>query len=75
MEKTITKRKHTYRQLFGLVGGAGNYLHIKNGLYKETALAAERTRQNEIAHCRPGFNKFFIKTNVKEGYITIGQRF
>lgn len=75
MEKTITKRKHTYRQLFELVGGAGNYLHIKNGLYKETALAAERTRQNAIAHCRPGFNKFFIKTNVKEGYITIGQRF
>lgn len=75
MEKTITKRKYTYRQLFALVGGEGNYLHIKKGLYNENALAAERTRQNEIVHCRPGFNKFFIKSNVKEGYITIGQRY
>ena len=75
MEKIIRERKYTYRQLFALVGGGGNYLHIKKGLYNENALAAERTRQNEIVHCRPGFNKFFIKSNIKEGYITIGQRY
>ena len=59
MEKIIRERKHTIRQLFALVGGAGNYLH----------------RKNEIAHCAPGFNKLFIKSNIKDGYITIGQRY
>ncbi|KGF24899.1 hypothetical protein [Prevotella histicola] len=75
MEKIIRERKHTIRQLFALVGGAGNYLHIKKGIYNKNSLAQERTRQNEIAHCAPGFNKFFIKSNIKEGYISIGQRY
>lgn len=73
-ENFITERKYTIKQLFALVG-AGNYLHVKKGLYSPNSLAQERGRQNEIAHCEPGFNKFFIKTNIKEGYITIGQRY
>lgn len=75
MEKIIRERKCTIRQLFALVGGAGNYLHVKKGLYNPNSLAQERGIQNKIAHCAPGFNKFFIKSNIKDGYITIGQRY
>ena len=74
-EKIIRERIYTYRQLFEMVGGGGKYLHVKEGLYNYNALAAERTRQNDIAHCAPGFNKFFIKSNIKEGYVSIGQRY
>lgn len=74
-EKIIRERIYTYRQLFEMVGGKGNYLHIKSGLYDYNALAAERSRQNEIAHSHPGNGKFFIVSTMKDGCVTIGQRF
>lgn len=74
-EKIIRERIYTYRQLFDMVGGGGKYLHVKEGLYNYSALAAERTRQNDIANSRPGNGKFFLSSTIKEGYITIGQRF
>lgn len=74
-EKIIRERNYTYRQLFEMVGGGGNYLHIKAGLYDYNALATERTRQNDIAHSQPGNGKFFLSSTIKNGYITIGQRY
>lgn len=74
-EKIIRERIYTYRQLFEMVGGKGNYLHIKSSLYDYNALAAERTRQNEIAHSQPGNGKFFLSSTIKDGYVSIGQRY
>ena len=74
-ERIIKERNYTYRQLFEMVGGKGKYLHIIAGLYDYNALAAERTRQNDIAHCQPGTGKFFLSSTIKEGYVTIGQRY
>lgn len=74
-EKIINKRNYTYRQLFEMVGGGGNYLHVKAGLYDYNALATERARQNDIAHSQPGNGKFFLSSTIKEGYVTIGQRY
>ena len=74
-EKIINKRNYTYRQLFEMVGGGGKYLHVKEGLYNYNALAAERTRQNDIANSRPGNGKFFLSSTIKEGYVSIGQRY
>ena len=75
MEKKINERKYTIRELFGLVGGANNYLHVKKGLYNIESVRQERVRQNAIAHSQPGNGKFFILSTLKEGYITIGQRY
>lgn len=75
MEKVIKERNYTYRQLFEMVGGKGNYLHVKDGLYNYNALATERTRQNDIAHSQPGNGKFFLSSTIKEGYVSIGQRY
>lgn len=75
MEKVIKERNYTYRQLFEMVGGKGNYLHVKDGLYNYNALATERTRQNDIAHSLPGNGKFFLSSTIKEGYVSIGQRY
>ena len=58
-----------------MVGGGGKYLHVKEGLYNYNALAAERTRQNDIANSRPGNGKFFLSSTIKEGYVSIGQRY
>lgn len=74
-EKIINKRNYTYRQLFEMVGGGGNYLHVKAGLYDYNALATERARQNEIAHSQPGNGKFFLSSTIKNGYVSIGQRY
>lgn len=74
-EKIINKRNYTYRQLFEMVGGGGNYLHVKAGLYDYNALATERSRQNDIAHSQPGNGKFFLSSTIKEGYVSIGQRY
>lgn len=74
-EKIIRERICTYRQLFDMVGGGGKYLHVKEGLYNYNALAAERTRQNDIANSRPGNGKFFLSSTIKEGYVSIGQRY
>lgn len=74
-EKIINKRNYTYRQLFEMVGGGGNYLHVKAGLYDYNALATERARQNDIAHSQPGNGKFFLSSTIKEGYVSIGQRY
>lgn len=75
MEKVIKERNYTYRQLFEMVGGKENYLHVKDGLYNYNALATERTRQNDIAHSRPGNGKFFLSSTIREGYVSIGQRY
>lgn len=75
MERVITERKYTYEELFNQVGGRGNYLHIPNGMYDVAAIGAERTRQNKLANSAPGNGKFFTLSNMKEGYITIGQRY
>ena len=74
-EKIINKRNYTYRQLFEMVDGGGNYLHVKAGLYDYNALATERARQNEIAHSQPGNGKFFLSSTIKNGYVSIGQRY
>ncbi len=74
-EKIIREKKYTYRQLFEMVGGGGKYLHVKEGLYNYNALAAERTRQNDIANSQPGNGKFFLSSTIKEGYVSIGQRY
>ncbi len=74
-EKIINKRNYTYRQLFEMVGGGGNYLHVKAGLYDYNALATERARQNDIAHSQPGNGKFFLSSTIKNGYVSIGQRY
>ena len=74
-EKIINKRNYTYRQLFEMVGGGGNYLHVKAGRYDYNALATERARQNDIAHSQPGNGKFFLSSTIKNGYVSIGQRY
>lgn len=74
-EKIINKRNYTYRQLFEMVGGGGNYLHVKVGLYDYNALATERARQNDIARSQPGNGKFFLSSTIKNGYVSIGQRY
>nr|DAR09516.1 MAG TPA: hypothetical protein [Caudoviricetes sp.] len=74
-EKILNKRKYTYEQLFSVVGGGGNYLHIKNGLYDYKALSTERWRQNIKAKSLPGNGKFCLLKTMKKGYVTIGQRY
>ncbi len=74
MELFISGRECSNAELFSRIG-AGNYLHVPLKFYSAKAVSAEKTRQNGYAQCKPMNNKFTVSTKMKEGYITIYQRY
>jgi len=73
MEKIVNEHELSYSDLFKNVG-VGNYLHVSLDAYQATAVMTECTKQNKYAGSNPLNNKYVTTRKLKEGYITIYQR-